>query len=167
MPRQSPPSQRARNLMINASTQLMRHVVADLPADMPVTHPGCFIELSEITAQEKRGSISASNGNVRRTRVWYRFAATARRVVTLGAIAVEALKCLRKEALADGMEPPEIQLVLPGTLHRSSNFDWNVWHPLPEAAGISDDFSDVEYPFPWGRTGIFSFRSSPHGLLPS
>ncbi|MCH2212849.1 MAG: site-specific integrase [Fuerstiella sp.] len=70
--------------------------------------------------------------------------AAGRRVVTLGAIAVEALKRRRKKALADGMEPSEIPLVFPtttGTLQRPSNFDRRVWHPIREAAGISDDFT--------------------------
>ena len=29
---------------------------------------------------------------------------------------------------------------LSGTLHRGSNFDRNVWHPIRKSAGISDDF---------------------------
>ena len=61
------------------------------------------------------------------------------------------------------MEPPEIQLVLPGTLHRSSNFDWNVWHPIREAAGISDDFSDVEQPFPGAEQALLDSVPAPLG----
>jgi integrase len=41
------------------------------------------------------------------------------------------------------MEPSEVPLVFPsttGTLHRSSNFDRNVRHPIRKAAGISADF---------------------------
>ncbi len=92
-------------------------------------------------------SISALNADARQTRVWLRFAATVRRSRNAGSHSCEAPKRLRTEALADGMEPSEIPpalLGITGTLHRSSNFDWNVWHPLPERAGISDDFSDAE-----------------------
>lgn len=68
---------------------------------------------------------------------------SGRRVVTLGSLAIDALKCRREKALAEGMEPDEIQLVFPslqGTLHRPSNFDRRVWHPIRESAGIPKEF---------------------------
>lgn len=52
-----------------------------------------------------------------------------RRVVTLGGIAIEALKRRRKKALSEHMKPSEVPLVFPntlGTLHRSSVFDRKV-----------------------------------------
>ena len=66
-----------------------------------------------------------------------------RRMVTLGDIAIEALQRRRKKALDEDMDPAEIPLVFPtttGTLHRSSNFDRRVWHPIREAAGIDKGF---------------------------
>ena len=69
--------------------------------------------------------------------------AASRRVVTLGTIAVEALKRRQKKALSEDMKPSEVPLVFPsttGTLHRTSNFDRKVWHPIRKSAGISDDF---------------------------
>ena len=69
--------------------------------------------------------------------------AASRRVVTLGTIAVEALKRRHEKALSEDMVPSEVPLVFPslsGTLHRGSNFDRNVWHPIRKSAGISDDF---------------------------
>jgi integrase len=68
---------------------------------------------------------------------------SGRRVVTLGSIAMEALHRRRDKALGEGMEPNDIPLVFPtveGTLHRPSNFDRRVWHPIRESAGISKDF---------------------------
>ena len=53
-------------------------------------------------------------------------------------------KAAAKKALSEDMAPSEVPFVFPrlsGTLHRGSNFDRNVWHPIREAAGISDDFT--------------------------
>ena len=41
------------------------------------------------------------------------------------------------------MKPAEVPLVFPsttGTLHRPSNFERIVWHPIRKSAGIADDF---------------------------
>lgn len=68
---------------------------------------------------------------------------SSRRVVTLGTIAVDALKRRRSKALDEGFDPSEVPLVFPNTvgrLHRNSNFDRRIWHPLREAAGIPDTF---------------------------
>ena len=69
--------------------------------------------------------------------------AASRRVVTLGTIAVQALKQRQKKALSEDMAPSEVPFVFPrlsGTQHRGSNFVRNVWHPIRKSAGISDDF---------------------------
>ena len=63
--------------------------------------------------------------------------------MTLGTIATEALKRRQEKALSEDMAPSEIPLVFPtttGTLHRGSNFDRRVWHPIRKSAGISEDF---------------------------
>ena len=64
-------------------------------------------------------------------------------MVTQGTIAVEAVKRRHEKALSEDIVPSEVPLVfrsLSGTLHRGSNFDRNVWHPIRKSAGISDDF---------------------------
>ena len=69
--------------------------------------------------------------------------AAGRRVVTLGEIACGALKRRREKALNEDMDPSAIPLVFPnttGTLHRSTNFDRRVWHPIRESAGIPKEF---------------------------
>ena len=69
--------------------------------------------------------------------------ASGRRVVTPGTIAVNALKRRREKAVRECMKPSEVPLVFPsttGTLHRKSNFDRNVWHPIRDAVGIPDTF---------------------------
>jgi len=65
--------------------------------------------------------------------------ASSRRVVTLGGLAVAALKSRQQKAEAEGFTPAEVPLVFPNTLgplHRTSNFDRRVWHPLRADAGI-------------------------------
>lgn len=68
---------------------------------------------------------------------------SGRRVVTLGAIAIEALRRRLEKARAEDMEPDQVPLVFPsttGTLMRPSNYDRNVWHPIRDQAGIPKAF---------------------------
>ena len=68
---------------------------------------------------------------------------SGRRVVTLGTIAIEALKRRQNKALDEGFEPSEVPLVFPNTLgrlHRPSNFDRRVWHAIRKSIGIPKSF---------------------------
>ena len=69
--------------------------------------------------------------------------AAGRRVVSLGAEAVQALQSRLDKAKAEGMEPDVVPIVFPsttGTHLLQSNFDRNVWYPIRQAAGIPDTF---------------------------
>lgn len=69
--------------------------------------------------------------------------AAGRRVVSLGAEAVQALQSRLNKAIAEGMEPDVVPIVFPsttGTHLLQSNFDRNVWYPIRQAAGIPDTF---------------------------
>jgi integrase len=66
-----------------------------------------------------------------------------KRVVSLGAEAIQALRNRLKKAKDEGFEPDEVPIVFPNTLGgymRGSNFDRRVWHPIRKAAGIQDTF---------------------------
>lgn len=68
---------------------------------------------------------------------------SSRRVVTLGTIAIDALKRRHAKAMDEGFDPSVVPLVFPNTvgkLHRTSNFDRRIWHPLRKAAGMPDTF---------------------------
>lgn len=69
--------------------------------------------------------------------------AAGRRVVTLDAEAVEALRRRLKKALDEGFDPVQVPLVfanLRGGYLLGSNFDRNVWYPIRTAAGLPDTF---------------------------
>lgn len=66
-----------------------------------------------------------------------------KRIVSLGAEAVDALKSRLAKALDEGFEPEQVPIVFPnirGGYMRGSNFDRNVWYLIREAAGIPDSF---------------------------
>ncbi|MEO2036167.1 MAG: tyrosine-type recombinase/integrase [Planctomycetaceae bacterium] len=87
-----------------------------------------------------RGTLEEVRG---RFRVKETKSEAGRRMVTLGGIAIEALQRRLEKARSECMDPSEVPLVFPtttGTLHRSSNFDRRVWHPIREAAGIDEGF---------------------------
>lgn len=68
---------------------------------------------------------------------------SGRRVVTLGAIATDALQRRLKKAKEEGFDPSEVPLVFPNTigrLYRPTDFDSYVWYPARKAAGIPDSF---------------------------
>ena len=101
----------------------------------------------EWTAVNLREGVLSVCGTLEEVRGTFRVKETkseaGRRMVTLGAIAVDALERRLEKARSECMDPSEVPLVFPsttGTLHRSSNFDRNVWHPIRAAAGLSDDF---------------------------
>lgn len=67
----------------------------------------------------------------------------AKRVVSLGSEAVEALRNRMAKAIEEGFELKEVPIVFPnirGGYLRGSNFDRNVWYPIREAAGIPESF---------------------------
>lgn len=66
-----------------------------------------------------------------------------KRVVSLGAEAVAALRSRLKKAQEEGFEPDQVPIVFPNNLGgymRGSNFDRNVWYPIRKAAGIPETF---------------------------
>ncbi len=66
-----------------------------------------------------------------------------RRVVSLGAEAVAALRRRLEKAVDEGFEPGQVPIVFPNTLAghlRGSNFDRTCWYPIRAAAGIADTF---------------------------
>ena len=69
--------------------------------------------------------------------------ACRRRVVTLGDIAVEALRRRLAKAEVEGFEPSLVPLVFPNTLgklQRPTDFDRYTWYAIRDAAGIPRDF---------------------------
>lgn len=69
--------------------------------------------------------------------------AAGKRVVSLDAEAVAALRSRLTKAKEEGFEPDEVSIVFPnsrGGYMRNSNFDRNVWYPIRAAAGIPDSF---------------------------
>ncbi|MFO1007335.1 MAG: site-specific integrase [Planctomycetaceae bacterium] len=67
----------------------------------------------------------------------------AKRVVTLGREAIEALRSRLRKAIDEGFDPDQVPIVFPDTRGgylRGSNFDRKVWYPIRAAAGIPDTF---------------------------
>ncbi len=76
--------------------------------------------------------------------------AAGRRVVTLDARAIEALRNRLKKAQDEGFEPGQVPLVFPnnrGGYLRGSAFATYVWYPIRKAAGIPDSitFHDLRH----------------------
>ena len=64
-------------------------------------------------------------------------------MVPLGQVKIEALRRRHEKTIAKDMDPELIPLVFPNTtgmLHRTSNFDRRLWHPIPKNVGIPDGF---------------------------
>lgn len=69
--------------------------------------------------------------------------AAGKRVVTLGAEAVEALRSRLQKAVEEGFDPDQVSIVFPnisGGFLRGSNLDCSVWYPIREKAGIPETF---------------------------